>query len=103
MSTLYLRVVGVSFGNRQAVLNEVNVGDPLRLVPEPDNPFDRNAVRVETTSGELVGYVPRDLAPALNASASQTSVSSKGRSRSSGLIGITIAVAFSAEINAAGE
>lgn len=29
------------------------------LVPEPRNPYDRNAVRVEVF-GRLVGYVPRD-------------------------------------------
>jgi HIRAN domain len=31
------------------------------LIPEPDNPFDRNAVYV-TISGEKVGYLPRKTA-----------------------------------------
>ena len=37
---------------------EVKPGDTLMLVREPDNPHDRNAVRVEWRSFKL-GYVPR--------------------------------------------
>lgn len=37
---------------------EVKPGDELTLVREPDNPYDRNAVRVEWRSFKL-GYVPR--------------------------------------------
>lgn len=38
--------------------SEVRAGDELALVREPDNPHDRNAVRVEWRSFKL-GYVPR--------------------------------------------
>lgn len=37
---------------------EMRAGDPLTLVREPDNPHDRNAVRVEWRRFKL-GYVPR--------------------------------------------
>jgi hypothetical protein len=37
---------------------EVRTGDELTLVREPDNPHDRNAVRVEWR-GYKLGYVPR--------------------------------------------
>lgn len=37
---------------------EIQPGDPLALVREPDNPYDRNAVRVEWRTFKL-GYVPR--------------------------------------------
>lgn len=36
----------------------MQVGDTLTLVREPDNPHDRNAVRVEW-QGHKLGYVPR--------------------------------------------
>lgn len=36
----------------------MQVGDPLTLVREPGNPYDRNAVRVEW-QGHKLGYVPR--------------------------------------------
>jgi hypothetical protein len=42
-------------------------GKPLRLLPEPDNPHDANAVAVLLASGEPAGYVPRDIAPAIDA------------------------------------
>ncbi len=37
---------------------EIKPGDPLALVREPGNPYDRNAVRVDWRSFKL-GYVPR--------------------------------------------
>lgn len=37
---------------------QMRVGDPLTLVREADNRFDRNAVRVEWR-GRKIGYVPR--------------------------------------------
>jgi hypothetical protein len=37
---------------------ELRVGDALTLVREPDNPHDRNAVRVEWR-GHMLGYLPR--------------------------------------------
>jgi HIRAN domain-containing protein len=42
-------------------------GRPLTLRPEPDNPHDPNAVAVLLASGEPVGYVPRDVAPRVDA------------------------------------
>jgi hypothetical protein len=38
--------------------DEIRAGDVLALVREPDNPHDRNAVRVEWRTFKL-GYVPR--------------------------------------------
>lgn len=31
-----------------------------RLVPEPSNPHDPNAIRIEASDGTKVGYVPKD-------------------------------------------
>ena len=42
-------------------------GRPLRLRAEPDNPHDPNAVVVLTEAGMALGYVPRELAPAVGA------------------------------------
>ena len=48
--------------------DEAAPGSPLTLRPEPDNPHDPNAVAVLLASGEPVGYVPRDVAPRIDAS-----------------------------------
>jgi len=37
------------------------VGKAVNLVPEPANPYDRNAVRVDV-DGLTIGYIPRDQA-----------------------------------------
>ena len=42
---------------------EVRFETEAHLVPEPENEYDPNAVRVEI-DGHKVGYLPRDLAPA---------------------------------------
>lgn len=45
----------------------------FRLVAEPDNPHDPNAVRVDTQTGVTVGYLPRGLAPEWSAFVQQQS------------------------------
>jgi|SRR5690554_3666983 len=60
-----LSVAGVTFDNRQEVLARMHVGETLWLVREPQNPYDRNAIRVQRVSGEQVGYIPRGFAAAL--------------------------------------
>jgi hypothetical protein len=47
--------------------DEAAPGRPLTLRPEPDNPHDPNAVAVLLGSGAPVGYVPRDVAPRIDA------------------------------------
>lgn len=36
--------------------------DPVMLVREPDNDYDKNAIQVVDAGGDVLGYVPRDLA-----------------------------------------
>ncbi len=40
-------------------LPKVSIGDQLLFVEEPENENDKYAIRVETASGEPLGYVPR--------------------------------------------
>jgi hypothetical protein len=78
MKTLYRgRVVGVNF--RKDAFNSVmedlqktpadKIKFDLRLVPEPDNAFDPNAVKVlfGNLGGvvEHIGYIPKDQAPTI--------------------------------------
>ena len=51
-------LAGFKYHEAKKVWTELKVGDPLRLVREPDNPYDANAVRVEWR-GMKLGYVPR--------------------------------------------
>ncbi len=56
------KVVGVTFKGRQEVIARLQQGDLLWLEPEPDNPYDHNAIRVCRSNGEQIGYLNRSLA-----------------------------------------
>ena len=49
-----VKVVGLSFRH---VKDQLKVGDKVKLVPEPTNKYDPNALCVQTLSGEKIGYV----------------------------------------------
>jgi HIRAN domain-containing protein len=51
-------LAGFRYAEAAQVWPQLNAGDALDLVREPDNPHDANAVRVEWR-GRKLGYVPR--------------------------------------------
>lgn len=59
------KVAGVTFEGRQAHIAKLHGGEPCKIVPEPENPYDKNALAVHVATGGMiyhVGYVPRDIA-----------------------------------------
>lgn len=56
------RVVGDFVGNRSQLIARLSIGEPLRLVREPNNPHDKNAVAVHNSAGTMLGYLKRDVA-----------------------------------------
>jgi single-stranded-DNA-specific exonuclease len=71
--SFHTKLAGVSFEGRQEVVARLEPGAPLRLVRQPTNEFDPNAIAVMTHAGEQVGYLNRRLAavlaPAIDAGA----------------------------------
>jgi single-stranded-DNA-specific exonuclease len=63
---LITKVAGVSFEGRQAIIDKMTGREPIRLIPEPTNQFDKNAIGVWTVLADgtkaQIGFVPRDLA-----------------------------------------
>lgn len=64
---IFTKVVGVSHRNnngsyRKRIIRRCGVPEELRLVPEPDNPFDSNAIAVCRANGEQLGYLNQRLA-----------------------------------------
>ena len=51
-------LAGFRYYEGKRLWQEMKVGDTLKLIREPDNSHDSNAVRVEWR-GEKLGYVPR--------------------------------------------
>lgn len=64
---IFTKVVGVSHKNsdgsyRRKIIRRCRVPEELQLVPEPDNPFDSNAIAVCRANGEQLGYLNQRLA-----------------------------------------
>jgi len=63
------KVAGVTYEGRQAHIARMTMQTPVRIVPEPTNKYDPNALAVHAAiaPGEVlqVGYIPRDLAAIL--------------------------------------
>lgn len=54
-------VSGVSF--RQEWVRDLKVNEPVFLRRDPENRFDAHAIRVENRKGDLLGFIPREVAP----------------------------------------
>jgi hypothetical protein len=64
---IFTKVVGVSYRNndgsdRRTIIRHCRVPAELQLVPEPNNPFDSNAIGVRRANGEPLGYLNQRLA-----------------------------------------
>lgn len=52
------REITTAVGRNPRLDEEIEVNVPAVLVPEPDNPHDRNAISVRV-GGQVVGYIER--------------------------------------------
>ncbi len=64
-SLICTKVAGVTFNNRQAVVARLVPSETIQLRREPNNPYDRNAIRVERLNGQQIGYLNRNMAARL--------------------------------------
>jgi hypothetical protein len=64
MSGINTRIAGFNHHAGSAErLSKMRTGERLLLVPDPGNEHDPNAIKIVTTSGHMLGYVPRVDAP----------------------------------------
>lgn len=54
-----MHIEGETLWGRQDTIKALSVGQPLNLRREPENPYDCNAIAIETTGGAMVGYLSR--------------------------------------------
>jgi len=60
------RVVGYRHHmNGPIRLDDLSPGDKLKLIPDPENPHDANAIRVLTDTGHMLGFIRRTIARTL--------------------------------------
>lgn len=63
--TYKAKVVGVTFENRQETIAKLRGNEPCRLVPEPENIYDSNAIAVHVATSDGVkhiGFIKKELA-----------------------------------------
>lgn len=60
-------VAGVQHHDLAQVVNELEVGDDLELIPEPTNKYDPNAIQIKDCLGTMLGYVPRKFSAEISA------------------------------------
>jgi len=58
-------LAGVQFDGRPRAIRRLTLGQKLRLIRQPDNQYDVNAINVLTEYKEEIGYVPKKLAAEL--------------------------------------
>jgi single-stranded-DNA-specific exonuclease len=63
--SIQTRIVGVTFENRQTIVALLTDREQVFLIREPDNQFDRNAIKVVRWDHRQVGYLNRELAKIL--------------------------------------
>jgi single-stranded-DNA-specific exonuclease len=63
--SFHTKLAGVTFEGRQDRVARLGPGTPLRLVRQPDNPYDQWACAVFDPTGDQVGFLNRRLAAAL--------------------------------------
>lgn len=61
MQYLLTQLAGVTFNGRQANIKKCSEGDQLNLVREPDNQFDKYAIKALKDDLDL-GYIPANIA-----------------------------------------
>lgn len=58
----FVFVAGIHVGNRPQICLHLRGGEELKIVREPENPYDRNAIAIYNTKGEQCGFVPGKMA-----------------------------------------
>lgn len=58
----FVFVAGTHVGNRPQICLHLRGGEELKIVREPENPYDRNAIAIYNTKGEQCGFVPAKMA-----------------------------------------
>jgi hypothetical protein len=61
VKSFFTRIAGVTHEGRQQIIARCSVGESLILVRDPDNRFDKGAIKVLRSTGEQLGFIPADV------------------------------------------
>ncbi|MDR3597057.1 HIRAN domain-containing protein [Clostridium sp.] len=57
-----LPVVGITIKERKQYVKKINIGENVRLLREPNNPYDKNAIKVLDCDDNMLGYISKEWA-----------------------------------------
>lgn len=63
--TIMTKVAGVTYNGRQEIISQLTGKEAVKIVPEPDNPYDANALAIHVAYAlemRHLGYIPKELA-----------------------------------------
>lgn len=64
--TFHTKVVGSTFCGGQELLHTISAGQEIKLIPEPDNKYDPNAIQIFISDDDRLGYIPKETAPIIH-------------------------------------
>lgn len=65
-TTFEVKIVGVTFQpNYPKTITSLTENDIVHIIPEPENPTDPNAIKVQNKNGTTIGYIPAAVAKKL--------------------------------------
>jgi hypothetical protein len=64
METKEFYIAGFKHNEGMSIINDLSRGDEILLVPEPENPYDPNAIKIFVVLMDefMLGYVPKNIA-----------------------------------------
>ena len=81
----------------QDAIKRTRIGERIALRLEPDNPYDTDAIALENSNGETIGYLPRNnfLASAIHENTSEAEVTIMTiKAAEGGNLGVVLSVSF---------
>jgi hypothetical protein len=60
-------IAGVQHHQMYKVLKDMKIGERLSIIPDPENKYDPNAIRLEYLGIIMVGFVPKKFSSEVNA------------------------------------
>ncbi|KAI0049881.1 hypothetical protein FA95DRAFT_1588021 [Auriscalpium vulgare] len=96
--TMVSKVVGIQYYN-----GLVDAGEQVRLIREPQNKFDKNAIQVINIGNTQVGHLPRDIALKLAPLMDQKKVTLEGTMRDGNLRGSSYVLSVTLKIFGAAD
>lgn len=99
MNSFHTKIVGSTFCGGQEIIKTLKVDDVLKLIRDPDNQYDPNAVGVHLMKESTrIGYIPKDtaitIAPLLDEGITVHAIVAEITGQASGNVGCNLGIYY---------